>query len=419
MLHFGFLSHPHTGHLNPMLALACELQGRGHTTTFFQIPDVEQSVSRARVGFCRVAEKQMPVGTVQKWDEELSRLTGVAGLRFTLETILLQQSEAFFRVLPQALLANGINALVIDQVAVYGGLIAERLGIPFVSVANGIPMNRDDELPPCFTSWNPWQGRIGRMRNRAGYLFAGYLARFVQELIRKQRRFWGLTENPSRKWRPLAGVAQLPKCLEFPRTSIPSNFHYAGPFFDRRTRPEETWRRTASDKPLVYASMGTLLNGRGHIFCAIAEACARANVELIMSLGGGPLSRKYMGSLPGNPTVMPYAPQLAILKHAALVITHAGLNTALETLRHGIPMVAIPITSDQPGVAARLAWAGAAEIVPESRISPEKLCHAVRHVLSDVRFRSSARRLQAEICSVNGVQRAADIVERAFLDRAN
>ncbi|MGA7216366.1 MAG: hypothetical protein WBX20_19355, partial [Terrimicrobiaceae bacterium] len=37
----------------------------------------------------------------------------------------------------------------------------------------------------------------------------------------------------------------------------------------------------------------------------------------------------------GSPIVVPFAPQLELLRRAALTITHAGLNTALESLNQG------------------------------------------------------------------------------------
>jgi len=74
-----------------------------------------------------------------------------------------------------------------------------------------------------------------------------------------------------------------------------------------------------------------------------------------MALGGG--SRlDALPSLPGWPLVVEVAPPLELLPRAALTITHADLNTVLEALSCGGPMVAIPIANDQSGVAARLAW---------------------------------------------------------------
>ena len=66
-------------------------------------------------------------------------------------------------------------------------------------------------------------------------------------------------------------------------------------------------------------------------------------------------SSKQIGPVPSNAIVVQQAPQLELLKRATVCITHAGLNTVLESLAQGVPQVAIPITYDQPGVAARIA----------------------------------------------------------------
>ena len=111
------------------------------------------------------------------------------------------------------------------------------------------------------------------------------------------------------------------------------------------------------------------------------------------------------------------APQLALLRRAALSITHAGLNTALESLSHGLPMVAIPITNDQPGVASRLEWLGVAEVVQPGKLSAARLRAAIETVLRDSRHRENALRRQEEIRNVNGPALAADIAEQAFTTR--
>jgi MGT family glycosyltransferase len=108
------------------------------------------------------------------------------------------------------------------------------------------------------------------------------------------------------------------------------------------------------------------------------------------------------------------APQLALLEKAAIVITHAGLNTALESLARGLPMVAIPITNDQPGVARRLEWLGVAEVVPPARLTVSRLRTAISRVLGNPGYRERARQRAAEIRELDGVRRAADIVEEAF-----
>jgi UDP:flavonoid glycosyltransferase YjiC (YdhE family) len=112
--------------------------------------------------------------------------------------------------------------------------------------------------------------------------------------------------------------------------------------------------------------------------------------------------------------VVPFAPQIELLKRATLTITHAGLNTALESISQGVPMVAIPITNDQPGVASRLEWLGVAEAVAPTRLSVQRLEAAVQRVLREPGYRARARRYQEEIARLDGLALAADLVEQAI-----
>lgn len=77
-------------------------------------------------------------------------------------------------------------------------------------------------------------------------------------------------------------------------------------------------------------------------------------------------------------------------------------------------MVAIPITNDQPGVAARIAWTGTGEVVPLSQLSVPKLRSAIQQVLTEKSYREKASRLQEAIRQAGGVSRAADIVEQVI-----
>jgi MGT family glycosyltransferase len=164
--------------------------------------------------------------------------------------------------------------------------------------------------------------------------------------------------------------------------------------------------------------MGTLQNRLEHIFEIIAAAAAEIDVQLVISLGSREQDAKaFAARCAGKPIVVPFAPQLELLDRAALTITHAGLNTALESLAHGLPMVAIPITNDQPGVARRLEWLGLGEVVLPSRLTVPRLRAAIGRVWREPRYRQEARRRQEEIARIDGLRVAADVVERA-LERA-
>ncbi len=129
---------------------------------------------------------------------------------------------------------------------------------------------------------------------------------------------------------------------------------------------------------------------------------------------GNPNSQESGWTLPGSPIVVPYAPHQQLIERASLIVTHAGMNTVLGALSSGVPLVAIPVTNEQPGIATRVARTGAGEVVPLARLSVPKLKAVIQRVLTEDSYKNNASRLQEAICRAGGVNRAADIIEQAI-----
>jgi zeaxanthin glucosyltransferase len=155
------------------------------------------------------------------------------------------------------------------------------------------------------------------------------------------------------------------------------------------------------------------LKGEPTTFHLIAEACDGLDLQLVISLGGRRDTEMFQG-LPGKPLVVKDVPQLELLKRADIVITHAGPNTAFETLLGGKPMIALPKTFDQPAIAARLEWLGVAEVLRVKGLTAPQIRAALIKVLNDPSYRSAAQALQAKIKSAHGLTRAADVIEEAL-----
>ena len=111
----------------------------------------------------------------------------------------------------------------------------------------------------------------------------------------------------------------------------------------------------------------------------------------MLSLGNEKASAP--GNLPGIPIVVSYAPQVALLRRAALVITHGGLNTTLESLSEGLPLVVAPITNDQPGIAARVAHLGVGEFILVQKLTTATLRQVVQRVLTTPSIANARRSL--------------------------
>ena len=105
---------------------------------------------------------------------------------------------------------------------------------------------------------------------------------------------------------------------------------------------------------------------------------------------------------------------MELLKRSALCITHAGLNTALESLTQGVPMVAIPVSIDQPGVAARIAHTKTGAYVPLRELSTIGLSTLIDDVLGNPKYRQNANKMREAIVRTNGLEKAADLLEQAL-----
>ena len=108
------------------------------------------------------------------------------------------------------------------------------------------------------------------------------------------------------------------------------------------------------------------------------------------------------------------APQLRLLQSACLTITHAGLNTVLECLACGVPMLCLPVTNDQPGVAQRVKWLGLGKALPANRVNPQRLRQQLQALMADDEIRQNVFSRQRELSQLDGCSLAADIIEKAL-----
>ena len=249
-----------------------------------------------------------------------------------------------------------------------------------------------------------------------------YWTREIVNVVQQQRKNWNLPvyRNYEDFYSQLAQISQLPKVLDFPREQIPSCFHYIGPLknpsnielipYDNQDFNFET----LNGKPLIYANLGTIYNQNTKVFHCIAEACLDLDLEfqLLISLGY-PYADSSKVNFPGSPLVFSSVPHLKMINRAHLVVTHAG-TTALNCLSVGVPMVAIPITGDQLGMAARIARAGAGEVITLNKLNVSTVKASIEKVFTEQKYQDNARKISEAIEEAGGVKRAADIIEQVI-----
>jgi MGT family glycosyltransferase len=412
MSHFGVLSYKGTGHLNPLIALSRQLVVRGHRVTLFQHPELEQRVRERGLEFFPV---DIPGSSgSQSRPEKIGRKpkTSIGEIRYRLNRTT-TEIEAFLREYPPAIQAAGVDTLIMGEISLAGPTVAEILRLPYFIVSISIPHNFGWTVPRSIAPSRSWLERLQKELLEVSVL---RMKGPVRRSLDRYRKYFGLgsIRKIGETFPELAHITQWPKCLDIPRSKLPTNFFYTGPFVDKggRAFADFPWDRL-DGRPLIYASLGTTKRGDPAIFHRIAEACRGLDLQLVISLGGR-LDPAMFNHLPGNPVIVQYAPQLELLNRAEIVITHAGPNTVLEALMQGKPMLALPITLDQPAIAAHLARLGVAEVLSTENRSAQQIRTALIKIRKDSRYQNVAQSLKATILSLCGLDRAADIIEEAL-----
>jgi MGT family glycosyltransferase len=404
-MRIGFICPNLPGHINPMTALARHLQARNHEVVFLYSPSANGLP-------CVPGEKRDDMNAGRP---EMSQLEGNEAVAFYCG-IAAKETEAIFKSLPRMLEKTGVEALVLDPVQFFVELAAMKARIPYVTVATALYLDYFGYTPLCCYDWPHETTPEALSRNRKGV--AEFTRLVYNERTKAYAKEAGIKldwDAPTGLFSQLAYVTQVPKEFDFENPLLPPQFHYTGPFHDGKGRPKVDfpWERLTGE-PLIYASMGTIMNGRADVFrTIIAGAAKHKGAQLVLSIGDQ-LDPKQIGPVPSNAIIVNQAPQLELLKQTSVCITHAGLNTVLESLAQGVPQIAVPVTFDQPGVAARIAHKQTGVVTSLDKLNADHLAFLVNQVLTDSTYRENARTVQKAIADANGLSRAADLLERAF-----
>src|SRR5262245_47926040 len=414
----GFLCLPVTGHLNSMTALARKLQSRGHEVVFIGVPDTERAIRAADLDFVPFCENEYPPGSIDKSWGAVANLRGLDVLRYTTRELAPGLLRAALKHLPGKIAETDVEALVLDSVFLFLEIVPIHLRVPYVQIWSVLHFDLSGSTPLTFYGWPHETTSEAIARNLAGLEIIGELCEPTRRVAQAYADRNGLEidwGNPTATRCELAAITQTPKEFDFFIPELPPQFHYAGPLHDNEGREPIpfSWEKL-SGKPLIYASMGTLVNGLKSVYRAILEAVSEFPEEQVVLSVGRNVDPNDLGPIPANTIVVPVAPQIELLKRDTLCITHAGLNTTLEALAQGVPMVAIPIGYDQPGIANRISYHGVGEFVDIGDLTAPRLSDLIARVISNPSYRDKARWFQNVLRENRGPDVAADIIEQVF-----
>ena len=190
--------------------------------------------------------------------------------------------------------------------------------------------------------------------------------------------------------------------------SFDDRFRFVGAMIGGREQVQ-SWSSPHPELPLLFVSLGSIFTDRPDFYRTCVEAFGDGHFQVAMTIGD--VDPADVGPLPPTVQVASWYPQLAVLRQARAFITHAGMNSTMEALYYGVPMLALPQMPEQAVNADRVAALGLGLKLDPQAITADALRSAVDQVTVSPVIQANLHRMQAEVRDAGGAEAGAHAIE--------
>ena len=383
----AFFCIPAHGHTNPMLPVAAELVQRGNIVRFYSFKEFEEKIKATGADFIS-CDPFLP----QLTEQEEADLKNVSTTEMTIQDIRITLAMDDF--LNKEFASFQPDVIYSDSVCFWGKLSAWKHHIPLVVSTSTFAFNQMSSkyMKNSLKEMADMIFGLPRVSKELKKLEPyGYHVKNVLSLVQSDNDTDSIVYT-SRKFQP---------CAE----SFSEHYAFVGPSVFSTAMPQKE-----KERPLIYISMGTVINDRPDFYSKCIEALRDINVDVIISCGNA-VDQELLGTLPDNIRVYPYVDQLDILSKADVFITHCGMNSVSESLYMAAPMLLYPQTAEQRAVARRVTEVGAGILLQKE--SSEEIRIAVQEILNNTAYAKAANECSLDFRACSGAIGAAEFIENA------
>jgi len=393
-----------TGHINPALGIVSELIRRGEEVIFYADPGS--------------AGKFTALGATardyRRWSDYDHDPETAADL-IAVGIALFEMTEQCLLGLLRELEADRPDYIIYDSCAPWGPLLADRLGIPAIKFVTHVLWTSRMTLDP--RHWMNLDMLSMVLRN---YRFESRI-RGAKLAVGARRRFRDLIASlglSSRGTiRDAMHVLRRPDELTICVTSahyqpfserMGSNMHFVGASVpeDRDNLIFSETRQHPSTPDLHFP--GSVHNQKLDFYRDCLTAFADAPYQIVMSVGKH-TDIADLGAIPQNTHVYAWVPQLKVLQHTDLFISHGGMNSINESLYFNVPLLMVPQQIEQAYSARRIQQLGAGRCLRPGKVSPQRLKSMVENMLANPAYKTHATAVGKSV-RAGGHQRAAQLI---------
>lgn len=408
------------GDLHPLIAIALEMQRRGHAIGFCTSETYGAKLESLGFDFNPMRPDATPgnVSGEQLIKEIFDPKRGAE--RLLCRVLLPHLRDSYQDLRRAATEPRQADLLVCGELVYAAPLLAEQLHFPWATyITTPMSFFSAHDLPIL-----PPVPRLSAVLRRLG----PGAARLSLRLIKWVTRNWGRPVRELRaelnlppvadpvyegKFSPHLVMAGFSPVLASPQPDWPPKTLATGfPFYDGANAKDPLPRQLVEfldrgEPPIVFTLGSSAVLDPGSFYNESARAAGLLNRRAVLLVGQNPPPTR----LPQGVVAFDYVGFSKLFPRAAAVVHQGGIGTTGQTLRAGVPMLVMPFAFDQPDNAARVVRLGTGRTLSRGKYSAKSAAAALRMLLEDPGYRQCAEKLAAEIARENGAATAAKALE--------
>lgn len=381
---------PFQSHINVALKIAKELIGRGNKVIIFTLKRYEEQVKEIEGEFQDYVV-EFPMND-DKVDSNLSKY-GDLIMQFSYQVLC-----KHITMLKQ----EPIDLIIHDYMASWGRFCGEIL------------KKKTASIMPAYILTPEIMSEYKQLMIKSGVMSAPYLAKLLK--MQKINKTIGeeFHINPKNVGEALVNrenlnIVTMNKMLQGKSECLDDTFQFVGNVNLKRTETIGTFPISKlENKKVVYISLGTMFTSNMKLFKFCMRSLKDTEYLVVMSIGKGN-KKEDLGKIPKNFIVCCSVPQIAVLEHTDVYISHAGLNSVHEAIYYQVPMILFPQSIEQDYIAHRLKDLKCAEVFRSNSTNEERLRNTIRRLENEKTVKLRMKKI-AENMELDAVHKAGDLL---------
>jgi rhamnosyltransferase subunit B len=423
------------GDVHPYIAIALELQRRGHRVTIATGEIYRSKIEALGIGF-RAVRPDLPSPDNREIIRQVMDLK--TGGEYLFKQMLMPHLRESYEDLIAAV--HDADLFVTHVVTFAAPLVAQKTGIPWVSTVLA-PISffsvHDPSVPPAAPALVKLRP-LGPVVNGALIKVMKRITAEWIEPVYRLRAELGLPRGGHPLFEgqhsPQMVLALFSRVLAAPQPDWPPHTRITGfCFYDRKgdmrissstdnavstgsmdysedgLSPELRRFVEAGPPPIVFTLGSSAVMDAGGFYEDSAKAARQLGQRAVLLIGD--TSNRPRAPLPDSIAAFDYAPYSALFPRAAAIVHQGGAGTTGQALRSGRPMLIMPYSHDQPDHAARITRLGIGRSLPRDRYNATTATRELRQLLSDPRYAAKAAEIGRRVRAEDGAKTASDAIE--------